>query len=75
MTHTVNLDEATIGLAELVDEANAGAEVVIFHDGRPVARIVAAEHTVPQRAPGSAKGIFVVPDDFDAPLDDLRAYM
>ncbi len=29
----------------------------------------------PVRAPGSAKGLFTVPDDFDAPLDDLRDYM
>jgi hypothetical protein len=27
------------------------------------------------RAPGTAKGLFVVPDDFDAPLDDFRDYM
>ncbi|NOT53655.1 MAG: DUF2281 domain-containing protein [Deltaproteobacteria bacterium] len=24
------------------------------------------------RIPGSAKGLFVVPDDFDAPLEDFR---
>ena len=75
MTHTVNLDEATVRLAELVDEASAGAEVVITQAGRPVARIVAAEQGAGQRTPGSAKGVFVVPDDFDAPLDDLRGYM
>ena len=27
-----------------------------------------------QRVPGSAKGLFVVPEDFDAPLADFREY-
>lgn len=24
---------------------------------------------------GSGKGMFIIPDDFDAPLDDLKEYM
>ena len=27
------------------------------------------------RVPGSAKGLFTVPEDFDAPLEDFREYM
>jgi hypothetical protein len=29
----------------------------------------------PARVPGSAKGLFTVPDDFDAPLDEFSDYM
>lgn len=39
-----------------------------------------ADHTVPNGGrptpvPGLAKGKVVIPDDFDAPLDDFKEYM
>ena len=72
----VELYEAETRLEKLVEEAGAGEEVIITRDGKPVARIVApAEQPLPDRVPGSAKGMFIVPDDFDAPLDDFREYM
>jgi prevent-host-death family protein len=72
----VELHQAEADLEKLVEEAEAGEEVVITRDGKPVARLVppAAEDQAP-RVPGSAKGLFTVPDDFDAPLDDFREYM
>jgi prevent-host-death family protein len=76
MTLAVELEQAGPQLAKLVEEVGAGAEVVITQHGQPVARIVgpAAEAT-PNRVPGSAKGRLVVPDDFDAPVEDFREYM
>ncbi|HEX2092604.1 MAG TPA: type II toxin-antitoxin system prevent-host-death family antitoxin [Longimicrobiaceae bacterium] len=68
--------QAESQLARLVEEVDAGAEVVITRNGQPVARIVpAVEETGPDRTPGSAKGLFTVPDDFDAPIEDFREYM
>ncbi len=58
--------------ARLIEEMDAGAEVVITRNGQPVARLVPP---VPGRVPGSAKGLFVVPEDFDEPLEDFREYM
>jgi prevent-host-death family protein len=76
MTFAVELAQAGAQLDKLVEEVDAGAEVVITRDGRPVARLVAAAaETETDRVPGSAKGMFTVPDDFDAPLEDFSDYM
>lgn len=80
---TIELSEAKDQLARLVDEVDAGAEVTLTRDGQPVARLVApraevSAHCVTplaDRVPGSAKGMFRVPDDFDAPLEDFNDYM
>lgn len=62
-------------LPELVAAVEAGEEVMITRDGQPVARLLPAQTTmavVPMKRPrkaGSARGLFRVPDDFDAPLD------
>jgi prevent-host-death family protein len=72
----VELHEAETKLEKLVEEAGAGEEVVITRGGKPVARLVApSSESDGDRVPGSAKGLFTVPDDFDAPLDDFREYM
>jgi prevent-host-death family protein len=72
----VELADVRAQLERLIQEVESGAEVLITHNGQPVARLVApGEATPPDRVPGSAKGLFTVPDDFDAPLDDFRDYM
>jgi prevent-host-death family protein len=72
----IELAEAEADLARLVQEVGDGAEVTITRDGQPVARLVPAiADAGPERVPGSAKGLFTVPDDFDAPLEDFREYM
>jgi prevent-host-death family protein len=74
-THVVELGQAARQLTNLVREAGQGGEVLLTEDGRPVARLVAVSESVPARQPGSAKGLFTVPDDFNAPLEDFRDYM
>jgi prevent-host-death family protein len=75
VTVAVEVSEAPTRLVELIAMAVAGDEVVIVRDGRPVARLVgvAADLEV-DRVPGSARGLFVVPEDFDAPLADFGEY-
>jgi len=76
MTVAVELTEAGTQLDRLIEEVDAGAEVVITRDGHPVARLIAAaEDMEAERVPRSAKGLFTVPDDFDAPLEDFREYI
>lgn len=70
----VELAEAETSLAELVQKLGSGTEILITRDGLPVARLVSASEAEPDRVPGSAKGLFTVPDDFDAPLEDFREY-
>jgi prevent-host-death family protein len=69
MTVTVDLHEAETHLSELIERARLGEEIVIALAGEPVARLV-AEHSRKPRQPGSAKGKFVIHDNFDDPLPD-----
>lgn len=79
---TLNLYEAKTRLSSLVDEAAAGAEIVIAKNGKPMAKLVPIRDRV-RRKPGRLKGKIWMSKDFDAPLpqelldafegdDDLR---
>lgn len=72
---TVNLYDAKNSFSKLVAEAVAGEDVVIAKNGRPLVRLQPVEAVQPRRL-GSARGMFEVPDDFDAPLppDVLDAF-
>lgn len=69
MTKSVGVHEAKTHLSRLLDEVAAGEEVVITRRGEPSARLVAV-HARARRDLGIDRGRLVVPDDFDAPLDD-----
>jgi prevent-host-death family protein len=72
----IELAQAGIQLPQLVEEVKSGVEILITCEGQPVARLLPALDTSPfDRVPGSAKGLFKVPDDFDAPLEDFREHM
>jgi prevent-host-death family protein len=70
MLMEVNVYAAKTHLSRLIDMVNAGEEVVITRQGRPVARLVAAQPAKP-RKPGllEPQGYWIA-DDFDAPLPD-----
>jgi prevent-host-death family protein len=67
---TVNIHEAKTHFSKLVAKAEAGEEVVIARDGIPVARLTAIRPQAGKRVAGRDKGLFSVPEDFDAPLPD-----
>lgn len=64
--------DAKTHLSRLLDAVEAGEEVVITRNGRPVARLVRAVPT-PRRRFGTMPNVATVADDFDEPLsiDDL----
>jgi prevent-host-death family protein len=66
MLNALNLYEAKTRLSALVEQAAAGAEIVIAKNGRPRARLVALRPE--RRRPGRAKGKIRISRDFDAPL-------
>ncbi len=70
----VTVHAAKTHLSRLLREVAAGQDIVITRSGRPVAKLVTVEEERPIF--GVDKGRFVVPDDFDAPLDEdlLRAF-
>ncbi|HKA48903.1 MAG TPA: type II toxin-antitoxin system prevent-host-death family antitoxin [Candidatus Dormibacteraeota bacterium] len=66
---TVGVHEAKTRLSELLRRVAAGEEIVIMRGREPVARLVPANPTRPRRL-GVDQGVFVVPEDFDAPLSE-----
>lgn len=71
----IELVEAEMHLRELIQKLGSGTEILITRDGQPVARLVPAAEAEPDRVPGSAQGLFTVPEDFDAPVEDFGEYM
>ena len=63
----INLYEAKTRLSSLVDQAAAGAEIVIAKNGRPLAKLVPIRDAA-RRRPGRGKGRIWMAADFDAPL-------
>lgn len=63
----VNLYEAKTQLSALVDDAAAGAEIIIAKNGKPMAKLVPLRDR-PRRKPGRFKDKIWISDDFDAPL-------
>lgn len=74
----VNTHQAEANLSQLLRRVEAGEEVVISRDGVPVAKLVRVEPAGRgRRQLGADRGLFAVPDDFNAPLPDdlLAAFM
>jgi len=64
----VNIHEAKTHLSKLLQRVTLGEEVVIAKAGKPIAKLVPISTEKRRFTLGSAKGEFVVPDDFNDPL-------
>jgi len=69
MAKVVNMYEAKSNLSKLVEEAEAGEEVILARAGHPVVRLVPVRQKG-RRKLGSWKGQVWMADDFDAPLPE-----
>ena len=65
MSKIVNMHEAKSNLSRLVDEAQAGEEIILAKAGKPVVRLVPVSR---KRKLGQWKGKVRMSDDFDSPL-------
>jgi prevent-host-death family protein len=65
----VNIHEAKTHLSKLLRRVVAGEEIIISKAGRPLAKIVPFASPALRRF-GMDRGVFRVPDDFDAPLPE-----
>jgi prevent-host-death family protein len=63
----VGVHEAKTNLSRLLQRVAAGEEIVIARGGKPVARLVPVQGPR-SRELGPDRGLFEVPEDFDAPL-------
>ena len=69
---SVNIHEAKTHLSRLVEQVEAGEEIVIARAGRPVARLVPNRARSEPRQPGAWQGRVVLAPDFDATDAALR---
>jgi len=63
----VNIHEAKTHLSKLLRRVATGEEITISKAGQPIAKLVPIDAR-PQRRFGIDRGVFEVPEDFDAPL-------
>jgi antitoxin (DNA-binding transcriptional repressor) of toxin-antitoxin stability system len=73
--HQIDIEEAKSNLTDLIDAAINGEEIVIAKDDQHVLKLVPISLTKPRPQFGSAKGLIVISDDFDEPLEDFAEYM
>jgi antitoxin (DNA-binding transcriptional repressor) of toxin-antitoxin stability system len=65
---------STIQLPDLINSVVNGEEVVFTQNNLPIAKLVAVRQEKPQPQFGSAKGLFVMAEDFNEPLEDFDEY-
>ena len=69
----INVDEIGRDLPGYLRRVEAGETVVILRDGKPIAEVRSALSSATNLRPfGLCAGEFVVPDDFDAPLQPFE---
>jgi antitoxin (DNA-binding transcriptional repressor) of toxin-antitoxin stability system len=73
----MSAEEASINLPQLLQQLQAGEELLLEIEGKVVAKVtsVIEPQGPPYRMPGFAKGEFRISDDFDEPLEDFAPYM
>lgn len=69
MDDEVGVHEAKTNLSALLRRVASGEEITINSGGKPVAKLVPVQRSAP-RVFGRDRGLFTLPDDFDAPLPD-----
>ncbi len=70
MTAIYNIHQAKTHFSKLIEKARLGEDVVVAKAGKPVVRLVPVEPPKRRRQPGSARGLFTISEDFDAPLPE-----
>lgn len=58
----------TIELHALIESVVEGEEIIFTRNNLPIAKLIAVRHQKPSPQFGSAKGLFVMAEDFNEPL-------
>lgn len=66
----VNVHAAKTNLSKLIEQAEAGEEVIIARNSEPVVKLVPVGRRKPKRVFGSMKGKISLPPEFFDPLPD-----
>ena len=70
----IKLEEAQEQLVALIERMEAGEEIIIEKDNRPIARLSPVNGRKRTRPVGTAKDLIQIADDFDEPLADFAEY-
>ncbi len=71
----VELKQAKDRFYDLIELAASGEEVIIARGKRPYVKLLPIHKPKQPRQFGSAKGLIMMADDFDEPLEDFAEYM
>jgi antitoxin (DNA-binding transcriptional repressor) of toxin-antitoxin stability system len=74
MMTRITLEEAQEQLVTLIERIEAGEEIIIEKDDKPVARLSPVNGQKRSRPVGTAKDLIQIADDFDAPIEDFAKY-
>jgi prevent-host-death family protein len=69
------MSEARSRLPQLVKLAEAGEDVVVTRNGKPVVRLTRIKTTKPKLPWGALHGKILMAEDFDAPLEEFKDYV
>ena len=72
LANLVGAYEAKTHFSALLEKVEAGEEVIIARNGKPVAQLVPVQRRREPRVPGAWKGKGWIADDFDAPDPELE---
>ena len=68
---SISTDEIKRDVESFLHHVEAGETLIVTEKGKPLAEVKPLAVSEKQKRPfGLAKGEFIVPDDFDAPLPD-----
>ena len=72
---TVDIAHAAQHLSELIEQTLKGDEIRIMQGGQPLVKLVSLITPKKRRKFGSARGLIIIADDFDEPLENFQEYM
>ena len=72
--YEVSVEKTQSQLHDLIESVVNGEEVIFTQNNHPVAKLTGMRNGKQQPQFGSAKDLFVLADDFDAPLADFDEY-
>ena len=68
---TVNLDVASTTLTQLLPRVEAGEEILLERNGRPVAKLIPYQPSLAGRRFGAMRGVLSVGPEFFEPLPEI----
>ncbi len=73
--YQIDLSEVKSQVSDLIGLALTGEDIIITQNEQPILKVTRILNSGTYRKAGSAKGMIIMSDDFDEPLEDFQEYM